>query len=419
VHRSQFATTVLVLLAAGGLVTASPADATEKCRVAVVKESAKIAQAAAKLLQKCEESVRAGKLAGPCPDPGTAAKLAGAKGKTGTAVAKACATSVGELNYGSCPNAQGPNGTATCGSILITSKTAAGECLACLGEEHAQEMTKASYGSFVDASADKKLAKCQATIGKSTAALFVARSKLLAKCQGGVLADKLVGPCPDGDQKTIDALAKAEAKMEAAICKACGGADKLCDGVDDLAPATIGFAAQCPRIQVGFPLGAEITDLPGLVGCLTTRIVERTTCTDIQALSEDSLGLPGNCEAEPSSCDSDGGYATVRVAIANASGGDLGGVSISLGYRGVAIPGTGDSADYVTNLQSGLMVTVDYEAALTVAIVTLDGLVDGPLFDIAVATCAEPDAFGCVIRGASDTSGNEILENVTCTATVL
>ncbi len=70
-------------------------------------------------------------------------------------------------------------------------------------------------------------------------------------------------------------------------------------------------------------------------------------------------------------------------------------------------------------LQAGLMVSFDLEAALTMAIISLDGLVDGPLFEVAVATCAEPDAFGCVVRGASDTFGNEILENVSCNASVL
>lgn len=417
--------TVRVIMALALFASVRPVGATEKCRLALVKEAAKITQTSATLLQKCEEAVRVGKGTGPCPDSATVAKLAAAKAKTSAAAAKKCATSVGEFNYGSCPNAQGPNGTATCGALLIDGKAAEGECLACLAEEHAREMTRTSYGAFVAAGGDKTLGKCQAAIGKSSAAFFVARSKILAKCQASLIAGKVAGPCPEGEQKTADALEKARAKMEVAICEACGGDDERCDGVDDLSPAAIGFAAACPRLYVdtreGEPLGEPTTDLRSLLACLETRTIQRTSCTDVYPLPWDGPSLLFHpCEAAPSSCVVDGGTATVRVAIANASGRDLAGISISLGYRGVRVPGTGESSsDYVTNLQGGLMVSGDHEAALTVSIVSLDGLVDGGLFDVAVGTCAEPDGFGCVVRGAADTLGNEIVEHLTCTATVL
>jgi hypothetical protein len=404
--------------AASVLVMTSTADATVKCRAAVVKESGKITQAVAKLLQKCEEGVRAGKIIGPCPDADTGDKIAKAKAKTRAAVAKACATSTGELNFGSCPNAQGPNGTAACNGILVSSKTAAGDCLACLAEEHAQEATKASYGAFVDASGDKTLGKCQATIGKAAAGFFVARSKILGKCQALVVAGKLAGPCPAGDQKTVDAIAKAEAKMEAAICKACGGKDKLCDGVADLAPGAIGFPAACPRFQADGPIGDEVTNLQELVACLVEQNVGRTDCTDAQALP-DTSDLPGRCASPSTACLSDGGSATVQVSIANASGGDLGAITISLGYRGVTIVGTDVGViGQVTNLQNGFLEARDDEAALEVSVADLGGLVDGPLFEVTVETCPTPDAFGCVVTQASDTSGTEILEGVSCTASV-
>jgi hypothetical protein len=402
------------------MMTASSAEATEKCRAAVVKESAKITQAIAKSLQKCEEGVRTGKIVGSCPDAGTAGKIAAAKTKTGAAVAKACATSTGEFNFGSCPNAQGPNGVAACNTILVGSKTAEGDCLACLGEEHAQESAKASYGAFVDASADKDLSKCQAAIGKGAAGFFVARSKTLSKCQAGVLGGKLTGPCPAGDQKTVDAIAKAQTKMEATICGACGGADKLCDGVDDYTAATIGFPANCPRFQVDGGLGAPVATLAELVSCLVDQNVGRSDCTDGQALPNDSVALPGQCQAASTACLSDGGNATIQVSITNGSGGDLGAISISLGYRGVTIPGTGVAVlGQVTNLQNGFVEAFDDEASLKVSIADLGGLVDGPLFTVAGNSCAAADALACVVTQASDTLGTEILENVTCTATVL
>jgi hypothetical protein len=410
-------------LAASVLLMASTADATVKCRAALVKESGKITQAIAKSLQKCEEGVRAGKITGPCPDAGTASKIAGAKAKTGAAVAKACAGATGEFNFGSCPNAQGPNGTATCGSILVTSKTAEGDCLACLGEEHAQESAKASYGAFVNAGADKTLGKCQAAIGKSAAGFFVARSKILAKCQGAIIGGKLTGTCA-GDQATVDAIAKAQTKMQDAICKACGGPDKLCDGVDDYAPGAIGFPANCQRFQVDGGLGAGVVTLSDLVSCLVAQNVGRTDCTDAQALPQDATpselgGLPSQCQAGSTSCASDGGNATIAVSIANASGGDLGAINISVGYRGVTIPGIGVGVlGQVTNLQNGFVEAFDNEAAIDVSIADLGGLVDGPLFEVAGNTCAVADALSCVVTQASNTEGAEILEGVSCTASV-
>jgi hypothetical protein len=411
-------------LAAGVLLTTATADATVKCRATVVKESAKITQAIGKALAQCEEGVRAGKITGPCPDSKTAGKIAGAKSKTGAAVAKACTGSTGEFNFGSCPNAQGPNGTATCGSILVTSKTAAGDCLACLAEEHAQESAKASYGAFVPAGGDKTLAKCQAAIGKSAAGFFVARSKTLSKCQGAIIGGKLTGTCA-GDQKTVDAIAKAQSKMEAGICKACGGGDKLCDGVDDLAPGAIGFPANCQRFQVDGGLGAEVDSLADLVACLVSQNVGRTDCTDAQALPQDATpselgGLPSQCQAGSTACPSDGGNATIQVSIANASGGDLGAITISVGYRGVTIPGTDVGVlGQVTNLQNGFVEAFDNEAAIDVSVADLGGLVDGPLFEVAVNTCAAADALSCVVTQASNTEGAEILEGVSCTASIL
>lgn len=405
-------------LAASVLLMASTADATVKCRAALVKESGKITQAIAKSLQKCEEGVRAGKITGPCPDAGTASKIAGAKAKTGAAVAKACAGATGEFNFGSCPNAQGPNGTATCNTILVTSKTAEGDCLACLGEEHAQESAKASYGAFVNAGADKVLGKCQASIGKAAAGFFVARSKTLGKCQGAIIGGKLTGTCA-GDQKTVDAIAKAQAKMQDTICKACGGADKLCDGVDDLTPGAIGFPANCQRFQVDGGLGAEVVTLSDLVSCLVTQNTVRTDCTDTQALPNEGAGLPGGCEAASTACPSDGGNATIAVSIANASGGDLGAISISVGYRGVTIPGTGVAVlGQVTNLQNGFVEAFDNEAAIKVSIADLGGLIDGPLFEVAGNTCVAADALSCVVTQASTTEGAEILEGVSCTASI-
>src|SRR3954451_15961880 len=65
-------------VAGAGLIAmlATPASAGgDKCRATVAKESANLTQAIAKILQKCDESVRAGKGTGPCPDSKSAGSI--------------------------------------------------------------------------------------------------------------------------------------------------------------------------------------------------------------------------------------------------------------------------------------------------------------------------------------------------------
>ena len=76
---------MLGAVAASILLMTATADATVKCRATVIKESAKITGAVAKLMQQCEEGVRLGKVVGPCPDAATATKITGAKSSTGAA----------------------------------------------------------------------------------------------------------------------------------------------------------------------------------------------------------------------------------------------------------------------------------------------------------------------------------------------
>ena len=84
----------------------------------------------------------------------------------------------------------------------------------------------------------------------------------------------------------------------------------------------------------------------------------------------------------------------------------------------MTIIGTDIVAAQVTNLQNGFLEARDDEAALQVSVADLGGLVDGPLFDVAVETCPEADALACVVTQASDTGGTEILSGVSCTAAV-
>jgi hypothetical protein len=93
------------------------------------------------------------------------------------------------------------------------------------------------YGKF-NASSDKAISKCQATIGKSTAAYYITKSKVLAKCQASVLGGKVTGPCPD--TATSTAIDAAEQKKKDAIAKACCGEDGTCGGAVCIAASPAG-----------------------------------------------------------------------------------------------------------------------------------------------------------------------------------
>ena len=110
---------------------------------------------------------------------------------------------------------------------------------------------------------DKTLNKCQHAIGKATSAFLSSKSKALQKCWDAKLNGEAIASCVPplaGDGKYLAAIAKAETKKIATICKACGGADKGCDqavttptttvlgtgGSDDLTPADR-FPGDLPR----------------------------------------------------------------------------------------------------------------------------------------------------------------------------
>jgi hypothetical protein len=214
------------------LMLAGTADASLKCRSTMAKTAAKYVQGYSKILQKCEEGVLAGKLSGTCPaaDPKAAGKLAGLLAKVGPAISKACPPSeTGIFTHGRCPDVEGGTADATnCSDIVVQNVDDISACITCIAAEEIDELNAASFNSgFVAQAAGSTEAKCQAAIGKNTAAFFQTQSKLLSKCRDGQLKGKITTTC-ELDPKTADGLASAEAKKVAAICKACGGADKAC-----------------------------------------------------------------------------------------------------------------------------------------------------------------------------------------------
>jgi hypothetical protein len=258
------------------MVMTSSAHADIKCRSTVAKESAKLTQAIAKTLQKCEQAVHDGKLGGPCPDVKSADKIQKAKDNLKKNLNKKCATSTGEFAFGRCPNETGSDAS-NCTSILVQDKDGEADCLSCLADHNATELVhRVVYGSLLPP-ADKKVGKCQAAIGKSTLGFYTSASKILVKCQGLLLKGKL-SSCPDG--KATDALDKAEAKKVAAISKACCGPDGVCGGAT---------CSQGSAIQVVCQGGANDG-----VACAADSACPGGTC--VSAATENAGG-PALCEA--------------------------------------------------------------------------------------------------------------------------
>ncbi len=266
------------------------AVAIRKCRTALVGAGSILLGAEAKAENTCTGKIVSGRLpAGTvCRDDAkTAAAIAKTRAKLVTTVDKACGgkdktcaaggddlplAGVG-FPIGACPNVLG-------GDCIdaVTDCSGIATCLTCIGESTVDRTLDLATGALVPTDpknkAEKALNKCQATIAKATAAFLAARSTALGKCWAAVAAGKASGVCPAADGKTVDAITKAETKKTAAICKACGGADKNCDGANDFTPNEIGFAPSCPDVT---PPGAS-----SCAGAVTT-LQELTACVDCVA----------------------------------------------------------------------------------------------------------------------------------------
>jgi hypothetical protein len=290
--------------------TETPGGRAQKCRGAIVQNSAAFVQAKTKALQKCEEGGVKGTISGSCPDTKADEAIAKAQSKLADGIKKACGgkdklcgtsdedeLTLGSIgwNIGNCPNFDtGPcaNAIGTCDDIAT--------CVGCIGEEAADQAIDLYYGSLnpTDPKTQKALNKCQRTIGKAAVTFLTAQSKALRGCWDGVNKGKISG-CPDA--KATEAIDKAAVKLDASICKACGGKDKLCGGAGENADFD-------PISEIGFPTDCLDVDFPGLLvpcsGPITTLqdLVDCTICvTRFDAGCTDRSAVPA-FTAYPAEC---------------------------------------------------------------------------------------------------------------------
>jgi len=318
------------LLLLGGTAPAARAADALTCQRAVAKGVTKLVKLATKALQRCEDAKvrgRGGALVPPFADchadAKTAATLAKASSKLRATVAKrcggddrACGTADDldvQLDLGfpaACPdleNAGCDAGLTHCDEVT--------DCLACIAGRAVDRSIALYYDDLVptDPAADGARNKCQRAIGKETSKYLLAKEKALGKCWDARYKGKHAAHCPDltADSFTARdaltagrAIAKAESKKIARLCRACGGADRQCDAVvqpvnpgvtpvggsgagDDLDPAALTELAACPDVTVpaapgraAVPCGRPIATLADLVFCVDCVTEHQVDCLD-------------------------------------------------------------------------------------------------------------------------------------------
>jgi hypothetical protein len=301
----------LSLLATVALTATAQADAV-KCQRSILKESGKFAQAKIKALSKCEEAKLKGKLPPMTDchlDAKTAASITKAETKLRAGIDKACGgadkdcgtagdnDTLASISWpGVCPDFEGmgcTNSISNCDDIS--------DCLYCINEKAIDQAIDLYYDSLAPASGD--LLKCQTAIGKATSAFFSSKTKALGKCWDARHNSKHGNDCPaPGDGKAVAAIQKAEDKKIASICKACGGDDKLCNGVGDFSVASIGFPPSCPSVTIpgGSACGGPVNNLTQLVACVDCVTEFKVDCEVLLAVPGFEPMYPNECVVVPS-----------------------------------------------------------------------------------------------------------------------
>src|SRR6185369_7453013 len=161
-------------------------------------------------------------------EPTASSKIASAAARVREKIASACGGGDGTCgtgddeslsaigwNIGSCPNFE--SGSCT---NAITDCDDISTCLLCVDDAAVDQQIALDYHAFHSSSPGTDLNQCQKSIGTNVTNFLRAKSKALAKCWNSVNSGQVSGPCPDpGDGKASAAIAKAESRKRAHICK--------------------------------------------------------------------------------------------------------------------------------------------------------------------------------------------------------
>src|SRR5689334_1307418 len=194
---------MLVVLVAAATLGASPVDAEPvRCQRTILKAASKLAESEMRTLVRCEE----GKLKGVYPATTDCTSLTNAKSeaKLRGAIAKACGgadqdcASLGDNDPpasiawpSTCPDFRGvgcTNAIVGCDDIAT--------CLLCINDAAIDDAATLYYGEAEPSAPGSPLSRCQATIGKATAAFFAPKTRALAKCWDARHTGKHASACP-------------------------------------------------------------------------------------------------------------------------------------------------------------------------------------------------------------------------------
>jgi cysteine-rich repeat protein len=495
-RRAAIAVAALAL----GATTAGAQDIS-KCRAAIVKGAQKYASARAKALQKCEEGRLTGKITTTCDaDAKTQGKISAAASKLQDAIAKACTSvTVADLGFdnlvnrcsggiydgqycvtngqcpgvcvggsrngelctgaGNCPGGTCPN-VGTCGQASIcpaflndhlgascaaplTSPADVGTCIACTTARKVDSLMRTFYGSLLPASADKAVLKCQKDIGKRTAKYFDAVEKALAKCEQDRIKDPMV-TCPDA--KAADKIAKAGAKLDAAIAKTCLDAGTISGGLRPsqvLGEASRFGACGAANTQTAAGLSAALgclaknaasCDVGLTVGdaacstllCGNGQIDSGETCDDGNTVADGGVGPDDICppDCAVAAC-SPTGTQSVTVQLTTSTPLVSALVLVTYDDTKVSIPGIADSPSVLASVSSGVFATSprDTDTAIRINLEdpTLTGVSSGAAATVTFTTCTGTPVtaadFTCVVVSAGDANFAEVF-GASCAVTV-
>ncbi len=420
-----------------------------KCQAAIGKNTVAFYTTESKSLSKCQASLIKGKIDA-CPDSKTTAAIDKAEQKKKDAIAKACCGDDGVCGGAVC-SASAPNVACQGGANDQKACTADSDCPggACHGAGNESRCVGGSNGGLpclvagdcpggtchsgqaaceaasdcgrcqgstspgkpcrANGQCDQDPGNCNTSLHKCVGGSNPGTACTLpggAECLGGTCS---AGVCTGGTNNGNVCTVNGDCPSVPA--GTCVGLTGLCGGSDDFNPVTdVGWISPtCPGITTG---GAAIA-LTGVTGntiitCADAHADKRAQCQDAAGATFNYDGdVPPFCVDTPTDCTPTGPTHTATVQI-HTGGADLAGVSINLGYKTVNFPGTGEN---------------DNDDSMTLSVTDLGTpITDGEnLFVVTFGDCgAAPTAanFGCVVRSASDSSGTDIQDGISCTVTV-
>jgi hypothetical protein len=222
-------------------------------------------------------------------------------------------------------------------------------------------------------------------------------------------------------------LAKAEGKFAGTFAKA--DSKGACAGdaaaVEDVVDSEC-VDAVVAQLQVTPSTTTTSTTIPA---CGNGSVEGSETCDDGNTVDENSPSVhPNPADTCPANCiigTCGAGTTTAQTASVNISvpgATPLGGITVFLDYPDAktSIPGSGAGVGgSITNVPGGSLSSPnDLDYGLLEGVVNLSGLAPGRLFTVTFQNCPGAPAlvvgdFGCVVKDASDTSGNDVA-GVTC-----